>query len=299
MNINYEYYKIFYFVGRYGSFTQAAKILNNNQPNITRIINNLESDLGCRLFLRSKKGVAFTPEGENLFRHIEAAYHQIAIGESEIFSVKGLEKGHISIAISEIALHEFMLPIIQGFKADYPNIRVKILNQSTPQSIKAVESGLAELAVVSSPAHISGELKMSALRTFQEIFVAGKYYKDIAKRKLSITELSKYPLITLEHSSGSYEFLSNIFSDNGLVLESSIEVATTDQILPMVAHDMGIALVPQTFVENFSDCDRVLRLKIKEQIPERNICLIQDKSRPLSTAAIELSKKILLNNILD
>ena len=80
MDINFEYYKIFYFVGKYGSFTQAARILHNNQPNITRIINNLESELGCRLFFRSKKGVAFTPEGKERLKQIAAENHTTVSG---------------------------------------------------------------------------------------------------------------------------------------------------------------------------------------------------------------------------
>ena len=43
--ITYDYYRIFYFVAQYHSFTKAAEILKNNQPNITRCMNNLESCL--------------------------------------------------------------------------------------------------------------------------------------------------------------------------------------------------------------------------------------------------------------
>ena len=64
MNISYDYYKIFYFVARYGSFTRAAEVLMNNQPNITRSIKNLEGELGCTLFVRSNRGVTLTAEGE-------------------------------------------------------------------------------------------------------------------------------------------------------------------------------------------------------------------------------------------
>ena len=59
MNITYDYYRIFYFVAKYQSFTKAAEMLRNNQPNITRYINNLESELGCKLFIRSNRGVKF------------------------------------------------------------------------------------------------------------------------------------------------------------------------------------------------------------------------------------------------
>ena len=43
--ITYDYYRIFYFVAQYKSFTKAARALHNNQPNITRCMNNLEQEL--------------------------------------------------------------------------------------------------------------------------------------------------------------------------------------------------------------------------------------------------------------
>ena len=64
MNISYDYYRVFYYVAKYRSITQAAAALMNNQPNLTRIIKNLEGELGCSLFVRSRQGVPLTPEGE-------------------------------------------------------------------------------------------------------------------------------------------------------------------------------------------------------------------------------------------
>ena len=63
MNINFESYKIFYFVAKHGNITAAAEALYSEQPNVTRAIKNLERDLGCVLFTRSNKGVTLTPEG--------------------------------------------------------------------------------------------------------------------------------------------------------------------------------------------------------------------------------------------
>ena len=54
MSVSYDYYRIFYYVAKYGSFTRAASILMNSQPNITRTIANLEKELDCRLFLHNE-----------------------------------------------------------------------------------------------------------------------------------------------------------------------------------------------------------------------------------------------------
>ena len=48
MNISYDYYRIFYNVAKYKSFTRAAEVMYSNQPNLTRAIKTLEKQLGSR-----------------------------------------------------------------------------------------------------------------------------------------------------------------------------------------------------------------------------------------------------------
>ena len=98
MDITYDYYRIFYYVARYGSFTRAAEALLRGQPNITKTINNLEDQLGCKLFLRSNKGVTLTVEGEKLFRHAEIAFENLSAAENELAAEQSLEGGLISVA---------------------------------------------------------------------------------------------------------------------------------------------------------------------------------------------------------
>ena len=104
MNINYDYYRIFYFVAKYGNISQAAKLLLNNQPNLTRTIKNLESELGCPLFSRTNRGMRLTPEGQKLYEHIKVAIEHIEAGEEEITESKNLQTGTVFVAASEVAL---------------------------------------------------------------------------------------------------------------------------------------------------------------------------------------------------
>lgn len=84
MDITYDYYRIFYYVTTYKSFSKAAKVLGSNQPNITHFMNNLENQLGCRLFVRSNRGVTLTQEGELLYQHVRIAYQQLHAAEVEL-----------------------------------------------------------------------------------------------------------------------------------------------------------------------------------------------------------------------
>ena len=95
MYISYDYYRIFYYVARYGSISKAASVLMNNQPNLTRTIKNLEGELGCPLFSRTNRGVKLTPEGKRLYEHIKIAFEQIEAGEAEIVDSKSLQNGSV------------------------------------------------------------------------------------------------------------------------------------------------------------------------------------------------------------
>ena len=67
MNQNLSSYWIFYTVANAGNISKAAKELYISQPAISKSIQKLEENLGCKLFSRSSRGVVLTDEGQLLF----------------------------------------------------------------------------------------------------------------------------------------------------------------------------------------------------------------------------------------
>lgn len=296
MTVTYDYYRIFYYVAKYRSFTRAAVMLRNSQPNITRAMNNLEQELGCRLFHRSNRGVTLTPEGERLFAHVQIAQEQLQAGEAELGSINSLQSGSVSIGVSEIALHSLLLPVLRDFKKNYPNIHIRITNHSTPQAISALKNGLVDLAVVTTPDETVNPsqkpLQEVRLIPFRDILIAGPSFSELTKRPLTLAELSRHPLIGLNQDTKTYDYYVRFFYNCGQVLEPDVEVATTDQILPMVKYNLGLGFVPRSFAADALEKGEVFEIQLSEKMPLRYVCLILDKSRPLSAAAQELEKRI-------
>lgn len=141
MYISYDYYRVFYYVAKYGNITQAAKLMLNSQPNLTRTIKNLEAELGCALFSRSNQGMKLTPEGKRLYEHIKIAYEHIEMGEAEITDSRSLRSGSVYVAASEVALRCLLLPVLKKYRLRYPGIHIRISNHSTPQAIAALKGG--------------------------------------------------------------------------------------------------------------------------------------------------------------
>ena len=292
MEITYDYYRIFYYVAKYKSFTRAASILMSNQPNITRAMNNLERQLGCSLFIRSNRGVELTPEGQKLYGHVAIAYEQLQTAELELAGGNNLQSGTVTVSASETALHGLLLTVLRNFHTAYPGIRIRISNHSTPQAVQAVRGGMVDFAVVTTPTDVHRPLKEIKLQDFQEVLVCGHRYSFLAKHTQHLAGLQEYPLICLGKDTKTYDFYTGIYLQHGLVLSPDIEVATADQLLPTILHDLGIGFVPESFVQNHSGKEELYVIPLAEKIPNRSICLVEDSSRPLSVAATTLKNML-------
>lgn len=293
MNLSYEYYHIFYYVAKYKNLTKAAEMLHNNQPNISRTVKLLEHELGCTLIVRSNRGITLTPEGERLYSHVRIAVEQIQTAEEEIVMSKDFRKGTITIGASETALHLVLLPALQNFKKDYPQIRIRILNHLTNQAIESVKNELVDFAVVTAPADIEKPLRSCPVITFKDIVIGGPSYSFLKGTAVSLKELTGYPLICLGENTMTYRFYENFYHSHQLSLKPELEAATTDQILPMIQNDLGIGFLPEIFAKEALKKNEVTRILLNEEIPDRQICFVEHENHPLSIAAKELKKLLL------
>lgn len=290
MEISYDYYRIFYYVAKYQSFTKAAHALNGNQPNITRTIKNLEHALGCTLFSRSGRTTELTPEGEKLFSHISAAFEHIEAAEREIALDRSLQSGIVTVSASETALHCFLLPILRKYRQLYPGVHIQVMTSSTPGSIAALKNGFADLSLVSSPMNGTSGLKMFEVKTFQDVAVCGDAFSHLSQKPLSLEELAQYPIISLEKSTMSYSLYHELFDKAGVAFTPSVDVASANQIVPMAAYDLGIGFVPKPFLKG---AEHVHILTLKEPLPLRKICMLKRQGHPISIASKELEHLIL------
>lgn len=288
MAVPYDYYRIFYYVARYQSFTKAALVLSASQPNITRTVNKLEQELGCRLFLRSNRGVSLTPEGQTLYRHVQIAEEQLQTGIGELAQNRGLEQGSISIGTSEVALHLLLLPVLRQFRRSFPGIRISVTNHTAIQAVSAVKSGQVDFAVISTPAPVSKPYVMTRLTPVQDILVAGPAYEELKGKTMTLEQVTAYPLICLEEHTRTREFYQKWFAEQGLTLQPDIETATTDQVLPMVRYDLGLGFLPAQFAASAIAAGDVFQIQLAQPIPLRHICLVHDKGRPMSRAALKI-----------
>lgn len=220
MEINYDYYRIFYYVAKYKSFTQAAHVLLNNQPNITRSMNNLENQLGCQLFVRSNRGVELTPEGERLFSHVSIAYRQLQAAEMELGQNRELQSGSVSVGVSSSAFHEVLLPKLIKFHSLFPGIRLRLVSADKTQAVlllKKERIDFALSALSEEPEKTESPFRETPLKEFREVLIGSRQCSFLADRPRYPAELSGFPLITLGRSAESFEFYRSFYQKSGIL----------------------------------------------------------------------------------
>ena len=296
MNIIYEYYRIFYYVAKYKNLTLAAEAMHNNQPNISRTIKLLEHELGCSLLIRSNRGISLTPEGESLYNHVKIAVEQLQSAEEEITKAINMENGIITIGVSETALRMVLLPALNQFKKAHPDIHIRILNHLTNQAIESVKNGVVDFSVVVTPHIIEKNLIAYPIMQFHDILIGGTSFAPYKDRVFSLKEITSYPLVCLGECTMTYQFYQNFYRENGVDLKPELEAATTDQILPIIESNLGIGYIPDIYVKDALEKQSVYQLYLKDQIPKREICFIENRNNTLSVAA-KAFKALLLDKV--
>lgn len=292
MEINYEYYKVFYYVAKYKSITGAAQALQNNQPNVTRIIKLLEGELGCQLMYRTNRGITLTEEGEKLFSHIEIACEQIKAGEEELRARTSLQQGNVTIGATDTALHLFLVEKLRQFHERYPGIRLKIYNYNNRQAVRAVQNALVDLAVATGPLNVRQPLKEICLEEFSDILVGSTEMDLPWQEGVSAAQLQQYPFVCLDKDTVTYDFYNALFMKHGAVLEPDIQVATADLILPMIENNLGIGFMPEKLAQSSLRTGKIRQIPLKEKLEKRQVSLIYDPVRGLNLPAAALKNEL-------
>lgn len=283
MDINYELYKVFYYVANTLSFSEASRQLFISQSAVSQSIKVLEKKLNQPLFLRSTKKVQLTPEGEILLKHIEPAMELIRRGENQLLEAGTLGGGQLRIGASDTICRYFLVPYLQEFHRRYPRVHIKVTNQPSIACAHLLEAGQVDLCITNYPnSGLSGIRNLRTIREFHDVFVANGDYSRLKGKKLSFQELGTYPILMLDRKSTTSEFLHSLFQRHQLDLVPEIELSSNDLLIDLARIGLGIAFVPDYSLP--ADPGDLFVLELTEPVPARQLVLACNENLPLTQA---------------
>ena len=289
MDINYELYKVFYYVASSLSFSEASKKLFISQSAVSQSIKTLEKKLGQSLFIRSTKKVQLTPAGSLLLKHIEPAMNLISRGESQLLDSGTLGLGQLHIGANDTICRYFLMPYLKEFHQKFPNVPIKITNATSIQCVELLDQRKVDLIITNFPnAYLNPDYRKKTLTCFHDVFVANPIYFPIAEQEISFAELKQQPIMMLNRQSTTSEFLHNLFIQHQLELVPEIELNSNDLLIDMARIGLGIAFVPNYCIKT-NEKDLCI-LKMKAPLPSRQIIACVNTAFPISASTEEFLK---------
>lgn len=285
MDNNLELYKIFYIVASCGNISAASERLFISQPAVSKSIKRLEAITGITLFSRNSRGVKLTEEGKVFYQYIEKALNEIAIGEGVLHRLKKREQGSVKIAVSTTLCKHYLIPRLSNFIKEYPDIEIKISNNSSSENLKLVEKGEVDLCISSEPLEKGDFYNFIKLSEIQDIFVASKEYFDKIDIKDNRDIFAAGTLMLLEPGNIARKYTERYFASNNISVKPEIEISNMDLLVEFAKIGMGVTVVIKDFIRKELQEGSLVEIPMNPAIPKRNVGVIYHKDIPLPLAA--------------
>jgi len=288
MNINLEYYKVFYTVVKTGSISGAAAQLFISQPAVSQAVKHLETTLGASLFFRTSKGVRLTPEGEALYTYVSQGYEYFLMAEDMFQDILNLQAGEIRIGASDMTLRFYLLPFLEQFHRQYPKVKISVTNGPTPETMKCLKNGTIDFGVVTAPVYSDKWMDVQEMSSVQDCFVASDRFAQLKGRILSLEEMVSQPLIMLEKNTSTRRYADSWLAGHGVTAYPEFELATSELIVQFALRSMGIGYVVKNFAQEKLESGELFEIQLATPIPRRSVCLITPARTPVPPAGKRL-----------
>lgn len=290
--MNYEYYKVFYLVATQKNFTRAAEMLYSSQPAISRTISNMESELNCKLFIRSKSGVRLTKEGQELFDRVGESCDKLLRADQDFMKFVSLSATTVYVGATVTALYCFLFDFLENYRKKRPNVHFKIHTGSSGKLIADLKSGRLDVVFNTTPFMNAENLSVVNVKEFEDVLVAGGAYKGLIGQPIEAADLKKYPTILLSKGMSFRTHIDNFFATKGESASPETEADSSSLIVPLVEKNWGLAFVPEKMAEEYLESGKIIKLDFKETLPKRSVCMVTDKTKKFSAPVREMVRMI-------
>ena len=287
MNIKLEQYKIFNEAASTLSFSIAARNLYISQSAVSQTIHLLEKELNTQLFIRQSKGVILTKEGEILHQKISQALSLITSAENEIVNQHALNKGELTIGAGDTISENYLMPYLVQFHQSYPGVTIKMVNRTSLEIIELLKTGQIEIGFINMPLNDEAIMIKECLQV-HDIFVS----KDKEEHLYTPQQLTQEPLILLEKTSNSRNFVDHYFANLGILLTPSIELGSHELLIEAAKNNLGKACVIKEFSQNELDQGIIHEVLVSSPIPKRSIGYAYLKRKTLTPASLKFIELI-------
>jgi DNA-binding transcriptional LysR family regulator len=237
--------QLFIHVAEASNITHGARRSNMSLAAASERIREMEATLGTGLLVRGRRGVQLTAAGSSLLHHARAVSEQLQQMRGELDGyAKGL-RGNVRLLVNTVAMLEYVPALLPGFLARQKNIDVDLEEAKSPDIMRTVAAGRADIGIVAGA--IDPEMQLETFPFAQNVLVliAPKRHPLAGKRRVAFVDTLNYEYIGLDSTSALQTFVNRQAERLGRQLKVRVRLSSFDVICQMVEAGTGLAIVPR------------------------------------------------------
>lgn len=233
------------------NLTEVANVLFTSQPGVSRQIRELEEELGVDIFERNgKRLTGLTEPGKGILPIIERLLLEAENLQQAGNDYSDQTKGTLAIATTHTQARYVLPKVVQQFRLAFPDVRIA-LQQSSPEHIAEwVLSGKADIGIATEGLSQFKDLVSFPCYEWNHVAVVPDGHPLLRKERLTVEDLSNYPLITYDLGFTGRGHIDDAFKKAGLRTDIVLTAMDSDVIQQYVALGLGVGLVASMAIEN-------------------------------------------------
>lgn len=249
-------------VAKHKSYSLAAKELSVSKAHISKLVQDLEDQLGQRLFNRSTRVVQLTETGAKFYEACSKSFDGIIQAQDEILNKSVDPSGKLKISVAGVFGEEYITPFVLEYVKKYPKVQIELV----------FEEKIVDLFKESYDFAIRvGHLKDSALiakkiANRKEFICASPNYLSQQGTPKKPEDLKQHNCLTLKDT---WSFLINRKKQN-IIVKGNYKSNNGRTLLKAALNDLGICCLPREYVQSYLDRGElvsILETYLPEEIP--------------------------------
>lgn len=180
-------------IAEQGSLGRASEVLHVAQPALTRQVRLLEQELGATLFIRTRRGMRLTEEGEELLADIVSPLRELGGALQNLRSYSFGLSGNLAVGMTPTVAYYLARPLIERMDVAAPKVSLHVIEGSSIYLNEALARGELDVALLYEP---SGDARFKCRELLtEEIMLVGAPGSLVPEHTMRVHELAKLPLI--------------------------------------------------------------------------------------------------------
>jgi len=254
------------------NFTRAAERLRIVQSGLSASIKALEEELGAALFIRTTRRVSMTPTGRAFLVEARRVLAAAADARRLVDQMQGLQRGSLSIGLIQGLSPLFDIAQMLGlFRTAYPQIEIRVTSGGSLSLIEGVRTGELDLAFTQFIGSVPSGISAWMLACEPMVAACSPGHWLAGGRDVTLGDMIGETFVDLHPDWGTRQLIDRSFGEQRLQRRIGFEVNDPSTQLDLVAHDLGIALVPKAVIANRIDEQAPSLVRFAE-LAEPEIC---------------------------